>query len=208
MFILFVCDCDCDCDCACDCDCDCDCDCCCCCCCCCCCSSSCLYTPQMSLSGWPWYGEEARGPMRQLDLGDDFRGWPLSRACLTAKQEICMTYIEIHGFPSEILEYRSWTGGFAVIFRRAFSWRAAGRCSYSLSFLQPDTEYEIQIDWRWQRLGDSFWMSLSCSQFAGTWRNHFDKVCWGPPSNPASARAWYIFFRTISIDEYVGFGSF
>eukprot|EP00435_Cladocopium_sp_Y103_P015328 s458_g3.t1 len=32
------------------------------------------------------------------------------------------------------------------------------RCSYSLSFLQPNTEYEIQIDWRWQRLGDSFWM--------------------------------------------------
>ena len=37
-----------------------------------------------------------------------------------------------------------------------------GRCSYSLTFLQPDTDYEIQIDWRWQRLGDVFWMYLSC----------------------------------------------
>ena len=49
----------------------------------------------------------------------------------------------------------------------------SGRCSYSLSFLQPDTEYEIQIDSRWQRLGDSFWMSLSCHN---KWEKHEDTI--------------------------------
>lgn len=33
------------------------------------------------------------------------------------------------------------------------------RCSYALTFLQSGADYEVQVDWRWQRLGDSFWMS-------------------------------------------------
>ena len=32
------------------------------------------------------------------------------------------------------------------------------RCAYALTFLQPGADYEVAVDWRWRRLGDSFWM--------------------------------------------------
>jgi len=46
----------------------------------------------------------------------------------------------------------------AAVLRAKVGPETIERCSYSLTFLQPDTDYEIQIDWRWQRLGDVFWM--------------------------------------------------
>ncbi|CAK8994890.1 Hypothetical protein (Fragment) [Durusdinium trenchii] len=57
-----------------------------------------------------------------------------------------------HGLP----EFSPWQ--LAAVVRAKVGPQSVKRCSYALTFLQSGADYEVQVDWRWQRLGDSFWM--------------------------------------------------
>lgn len=46
----------------------------------------------------------------------------------------------------------------AIVSAKVAGPMAVSRCAYALTFLEPDADYEVAVDWRWRRFGDSFWM--------------------------------------------------